>query len=228
MTDQVHISVGENAAGNFITSSASGDLADLRVGSVTFEGSEHALVNGSLALAGDYGTLTIQADGSYSYTPHTTAPDGVTDTFNVTVVDSITGNELTADLSIGIDIDDGGAGTFAASSDVVSLAFAEDVAIDDGSSSATDSGTSDDASTVDVSLDSGGQEIDLSGLDSLSDDTSTATTAPAADANTATDLDLPGGDAAATVDLGDTATVTAVEPLTTQDDELAAQRLPVV
>ena len=50
---------------------------------------------------GDYGTLTIAADGSYSYTRDPGTPGGVTDTFSYTITDG-DGDTSTANLVISI------------------------------------------------------------------------------------------------------------------------------
>ena len=301
VTDQVHVSVGENADGNFIGGSASGDTSDLRVSAVEFNGTDHTLANGSLSLEGQYGTLVMHGDGSYTYTPHTSAPDGATDTFGVTVVDTVTGNDLTADLSINIDVENGSTANtamVASSDDVVSLAATDDLATDSDNAAtasrsaettthtgtattetastetaSSDAGTSttadhaatsgdtvanaathsdatettasdattqvqvpettaaettaadstpDHAVTADVTLDAGGQEVDLSGLDNLSAE---ATTSAPVQTSTTASVDLPSDDSATSVDVG---TSVSLEPINNTDDELANHRLPVV
>ena len=61
----------------------------------TFDGS------GNLVVAGQYGTLTIKADGSYSYVRNAGTPGGVTDVFTYTLTDGDT-DTSTATLTINI------------------------------------------------------------------------------------------------------------------------------
>ena len=69
----------------------------------TYDGS------GNLVVIGQYGTLTINADGSYSYL-RTSAAGGVTDTFTYTLTDR-DGDTATATLTIGIQDNFPAAGT---------------------------------------------------------------------------------------------------------------------
>src|SRR5207302_3382402 len=48
-------------------------------------GSDSTFENGHLVVEGSYGTLTLQADGSYSYTRDAGTPGGVDDVFTYTL-----------------------------------------------------------------------------------------------------------------------------------------------
>ncbi|WP_246777650.1 Ig-like domain-containing protein [Rhizobium sp. BG4] len=235
LTEQVNVSVGEKATGNFIASSATGSVDDLQVGSVNFDGHAHAMVNGSVSVTGDFGTLLIHADGSYTYTPDTGVAAGGTDHFAVTVFDPDTGNALTADLSIDVDIHDASSATAAASS-ISTLAFAETDAVDASSATThataerTDSSTHDTGDsashatgdeTAGLVPDQGGQEIDLSGLSAISHD------APATDTGSAAPVAVETHEVAAPVETAATVTIDPFEPIK-PDDDLTTHKLPVV
>jgi T1SS-143 domain-containing protein len=57
---------------------------------------------GNLVVAGQYGVLTINANGNYSYLRNDGTPGGVSDTFTYTLTDA-DGDSVTATLTIGID-----------------------------------------------------------------------------------------------------------------------------
>ncbi|MBW9090996.1 hypothetical protein JNB91_24605, partial [Rhizobium wenxiniae] len=138
-TDQVEnvqISVGERAEGNFIDAAATGNTDDLRIAEIEFNGVTHTLVNGTVTVEGAFGTLVFNADGSYIYTPHTTVTVDSTDQFTVVVVDPVTGNELSSDLTIDVDVQDTSTMMMASASDEMS-SFA--LADDGGGSDVTDS-----------------------------------------------------------------------------------------
>ncbi len=59
--------------------------------------------SGNFEVAGEYGTLTLNADGTYSYTRNAGTPGGVTDTFNYTIRD---GDGEPADANLVITIGD--------------------------------------------------------------------------------------------------------------------------
>ena len=73
------------------------------VTSVKAEGGDSSVVNsdGSTTIHGQYGTLTINADGSYTYTRDHGTPGGVDDTFNYTLTDG-DGDQSSANLTIHI------------------------------------------------------------------------------------------------------------------------------
>ncbi len=66
------------------------------------EGALSALTNGSLVINGTYGVLTINANGSYSYTRNFNTPGGVSDVFTYRVTDG-DGDTVTATLTIAIE-----------------------------------------------------------------------------------------------------------------------------
>ena len=105
-------SVGEDGpalSGNVITAPETGEQADsdpdgdaLNVSAVAFGG-----VTGTVgsALAGDYGTLTLNADGSYSYTPNAATQalddgDSVSDVFSYTVSDGSSTDTTTLTITV--------------------------------------------------------------------------------------------------------------------------------
>jgi hypothetical protein len=94
------------ATGNFITDSASGDLTGLEVVSVDFNGTPHDVTGGNATIVGDFGTLEISSDGTYTYTPDTGNDTDGTDSFTVTVEDTIDGGQVSADLDITVDVQD--------------------------------------------------------------------------------------------------------------------------
>jgi VCBS repeat-containing protein len=266
-TDQVEnvqITVGERADGNFIDAAATGNTDDLRIGEVEFNGVTHALVNGTVTVEGAFGTLVFSADGSYIYTPHTNATAGGTDNFTVVVVDPVTGNELSSDLTIDVEVQDTSAITMAsasasasASDDMTGFALADDgsggdvadspdtnarMAADGDTSSDssdaqdTDPSTADEPQPVEASLNTddglsllvqGGEEVDLSALDSLTGDTSVSIdTGDGSGVDVSANVDLS-NTVDAVLDLVETPPLDPFEPLN-QDDDLATPRLPVV
>ena len=103
-----NVSVGSNAEGNFISEAASGDLGGLEVASVIFNGVETE-VAGVTTIDGEFGTLTIDGSGAYSYTPATTSAAGSVDSFQIAIVDAIDGYELSSNLNITVNVEDVGA-----------------------------------------------------------------------------------------------------------------------
>ncbi|HBS83120.1 MAG TPA: hypothetical protein DEA72_08675, partial [Halomonas campaniensis] len=93
------ITVGEVAEGNFIDEAASGDAGNLEVQSIAFNGTEFTPVNGEIEVVGEYGTLVINADGSYTYTPNAEAGSAGVDSFTVNVVDTVTNEEKSANIN---------------------------------------------------------------------------------------------------------------------------------
>jgi VCBS repeat-containing protein len=73
------------------------------IASVNVAGNSSTTFNGSgnLVVTGQYGTLSIKADGSYSYVRAFATPGGVTDTFTYTLTDG-DGDPVTANLAIAI------------------------------------------------------------------------------------------------------------------------------
>ncbi len=244
LTEHVTLAVGEKATGNFIDSAASGSgVDDLQIGSVAFGGHAHAIVNGSVSVAGSFGTLVINADGSYTYTPDAGVASGGTDHFTVTVFDPDTGNALNADLSIGVGVHDTSTAT-AATAGVISLAVADGDALyashdsthtaaeqraDTTHDTVSTTHAADDAMAHPVAdgsaaliPDQGGQEIDLSGLASLSHDAGVANAA-AALAPAVSDTPAP----VITAEPAVSAPIDPFDPIK-PDDGLASHKLPVV
>jgi large repetitive protein len=67
-------------------------------------GGAAAGANGSFVVAGQYGVLTIQADGSYSYVRNAGSPDGVDDVFTYTLADQ-SGQQSSSTLTIELGAD---------------------------------------------------------------------------------------------------------------------------
>ncbi|MGP7796930.1 BapA/Bap/LapF family large adhesin [Sphingomonas sp. CLY1604] len=96
------------ATGNVITDAGPAGEVDVtgpgtRVASVTVNGVTTAVAAGGTVIDGAWGTLTINPDGSYSYTPDAT-PTGIgqTDSFTYTLLDPTDGETESATLSIAI------------------------------------------------------------------------------------------------------------------------------
>ncbi|MBA3511969.1 DUF5801 repeats-in-toxin domain-containing protein [Sphingomonas sp.] len=106
------------ATGNVITDAAPGDAGDADNGADTV-GADNAVVTsvdntanatpaqavpagGFVSVAGQYGTLTIFANGDYSYTRNEGTPGGVTETFSYTITDG-DGDPSTSTLTITIE-----------------------------------------------------------------------------------------------------------------------------
>jgi T1SS-143 domain-containing protein len=111
---------GQTAAGNVITDTAAGDVGDTDTGADT-TGADGASVtavtgfgsttgSGPFVVTGQYGTLTIQADGSYSYLANTNLNNStlLTDTFTYTLID---GDGDPSQASLVITLTDGAAPT---------------------------------------------------------------------------------------------------------------------
>lgn len=100
------------ATGNVITDPGPGgevDIVDVgtHVQSVTVNGATTAVIADGTVVAGQYGTLTINLDGSYSYTPSaSTTVIGQTEVFQYTIIDPSDGELETATLTISIGSDD--------------------------------------------------------------------------------------------------------------------------
>jgi VCBS repeat-containing protein len=225
--ENVTVAVGDTADGNFIDAAATGVTDDLQVSSVRFDGQSYTLGGGEVTVAGEFGTLVIDADGNYTYTPDLDATGGGTDTFAVTVVDPDTGRTQTADLGVDVEVNDTST-LMAASDDVVTLAFADDgdAVIDgDGADPSPDNTADDPSDNADAPIDGEAlladdesQEIDLSALDGGTED-ALATT----DGSTGSDT----VDGAVVTETVEVPPLDPFEPVN-QDDDLSSQRLPVV
>ena len=94
--------------GNVITDVGPGGQVDVvspqtRVESVTLNGVTTAVVADDTVIVGQWGTLTIDRDGSYSYTPNASATVlGKVDNFTYTLLDASDGERESATLSISI------------------------------------------------------------------------------------------------------------------------------
>ncbi|MDQ3144848.1 MAG: DUF5801 domain-containing protein, partial [Pseudomonadota bacterium] len=115
-TDSIAAGQFGPATGNVITDAAAGDLEDgdtnardtvgaddASITSVSgFGGSDSAFNEaGGLVVNGQYGVLTVSADGDYSYVRNAGTSGGVTDVFNYTLTDG-DGDTSTSTLTIGI------------------------------------------------------------------------------------------------------------------------------
>ncbi|HYC95465.1 MAG TPA: Ig-like domain-containing protein, partial [Sphingomicrobium sp.] len=115
-TDLVPAGTFGPATGNVITDAAAGDAGDGDNGADTV-GADNATVSGlasnnvpanvdndaagGFTVNGQYGVLTMQADGSYSYVRNPGTPGGVNDVFTYTITDG-DGDAATATLTISI------------------------------------------------------------------------------------------------------------------------------
>ncbi len=96
-----------NEAGGVLTNDSGGDTESLAVTNISSGGTGNTGTAGQGVL-GTYGTLTIAADGSYTYTPNTAAAealdggDTVTEVFTYTVKDDDDKNSSTATLTFTI------------------------------------------------------------------------------------------------------------------------------
>jgi VCBS repeat-containing protein len=104
-TDNVtHVATGNVMTGADTTSGAAGaDTVGADNAQVTAVsgagGSDSTFADGALVVAGQFGTLTIHGDGSYTYVLNQGAPGGSVDTFNYTLTDG-DGDTSTATLTI--------------------------------------------------------------------------------------------------------------------------------
>lgn len=117
-TDTVTGGGGSTATGNVITDMAAGDAGDSDTGADT-RGADGAAVSaiasvnvgantdnspdglGNFQVNGQYGALTINTDGSYTYIRNAGTPGGVSDTFRYTLTDG-DGDTATTTLTISI------------------------------------------------------------------------------------------------------------------------------
>ena len=101
---------GPAVIGNVLTNDAFGADegtvgANVRVSNIVSDNTANNAAIGSggnAVIAGQYGTLTINADGSYSYTPVASIPSDSTDIFTYTLIDA-DGDTTTATLTISVD-----------------------------------------------------------------------------------------------------------------------------
>jgi VCBS repeat-containing protein len=106
--------------------------------SVDFGGTPHDVTGGNATIVGDFGTLEINSDGTYTYTPDTANDTDGTDSFAVTVEDTIDGGQVNADLDITVDVQDTEAAPLApATANAIMLDGMEDPSGDDTDPSAT-------------------------------------------------------------------------------------------
>ena len=104
------------ATGNVLTDASAGDAGDSDSGADALgaDGGTLTAITGfggagtiDGTTTGQYGVLTLNADGSYSYTRNAGTPGGVIDTFNYTITD---GDGDTASATLTITIADAAAG----------------------------------------------------------------------------------------------------------------------
>ncbi|MCB1581243.1 MAG: type I secretion C-terminal target domain-containing protein, partial [Alphaproteobacteria bacterium] len=89
--------------GNVLANDDGGEDVVATVTNVRFNGVDHAVVNGiPTVVNGQYGVLTINANGSYTYVSNGTNPNAVQESFTYTLTD-FDGDSDTANLSISID-----------------------------------------------------------------------------------------------------------------------------
>ena len=107
-TDSIAAATFGPATGNVITDAERDGGADVTgadgitvTAAAAGTGALSALANGALVINGTYGVLTINANGSYSYTRNFNTPGGVSDVFTYRVTDG-DGDTSTATLTIAI------------------------------------------------------------------------------------------------------------------------------
>ncbi|USO05283.1 MAG: VWA domain-containing protein [Rhodospirillales bacterium] len=92
-----------SVSGNVLANDDGGEDVVATVTNVRFNGVDHAVVNGiPTVVNGQYGVLTINANGSYTYVSNGTNPNAVQESFTYTLTD-FDGDSDTANLSISID-----------------------------------------------------------------------------------------------------------------------------
>jgi len=90
---------GQTITGDVTVNDEFSEDNDNTVTNVNFEGTDYVIpANGSQTVTGNYGTLTINSDGTYEYVTNTNDPDGV-DSFTYTLTDR-DGDTDTAKLDI--------------------------------------------------------------------------------------------------------------------------------
>ncbi len=115
-TDSIPAGEYGPATGNVITDAAAGDVGDSDTNAADTVGADDATLTsvsgaggsdstfdegGNLVVNGQYGVLTIDAEGNYSYVRNQGTPGGVTDVFNYTLTDG-DGDTTTSTLTISI------------------------------------------------------------------------------------------------------------------------------
>ena len=108
-------------SGNFITQSLGESAGDFEVTSVMFEGQQHALVDNKVTINGDYGKLTIEANGTYTYDSDKSVGK---DNFTVSLSDGK--SEVSSELSFNNTLDSPVAGTSIDLSNVESFEMDEE------------------------------------------------------------------------------------------------------
>ncbi|MBA3668084.1 MAG: hypothetical protein H0W65_10255, partial [Sphingomonas sp.] len=116
-TDSIAAGTFGPATGNVITDASAGDLGDTDTNAADTVGADNASLtsvsgfggstdstfdgSGNLVVNGQYGVLSIKADGSYSYVRNSGTPGGVSDVFNYTLTDG-DGDPSSSTLTISI------------------------------------------------------------------------------------------------------------------------------
>ena len=105
VNDTDSTTAGDTVTGNVIDNDDTGVDVPVSVTNVNVNGTDYPVVAGTPTVVnGTYGTLTINANGSYSYTAGANSPDG-TDVITYTLTD-YDGDSDTGDLRITVDADD--------------------------------------------------------------------------------------------------------------------------
>ncbi|MDD2224505.1 MAG: Ig-like domain-containing protein [Pseudomonas sp.] len=121
----------QESEGNFIDLSAAvGDeVTGREITTVNFNGEIHPVIGGSATtIIGDYGTLEINANGAYTYTPKAEVGNAGTDSFTVTV-QSADGYEDSSNLIVSVT--QNGGTMFAISSDFFILGQSDEMDLAD-------------------------------------------------------------------------------------------------
>ncbi|NQZ14891.1 MAG: hypothetical protein HRT94_08740, partial [Alphaproteobacteria bacterium] len=101
----VAVMESEVVTGNVTSNDEFGEDDPNHVVQVTFNGTDYAVpATGVISITGNYGTLVIASDGSYTYTGGSDNPDGV-DTFTY-VLEDFDGDQDTAEFSFTVSPDD--------------------------------------------------------------------------------------------------------------------------
>jgi VCBS repeat-containing protein len=168
-TDQFEIGSATGDTGNLLTND---DLGSAFTSFQIFDGTSYVKVTGAMNIVGDYGTLTVNSDGSYSYVPDPTLThftDVQTDTFEYQLVHPTGSVEQS---SLVVTVEPSGAGVpvqtmmmFVA--DDIGGLDQIDATHDDGSSSHAPTDSHDDLSQLIDDTDDD-LTIPLEGLDALS------------------------------------------------------------
>jgi VCBS repeat-containing protein len=164
-TDQFEVESVVGDSGNLLANDEPGSsFTTLQI----FDGTDFVDVTGTVQVQGQFGVLTVDAEGNYSYTPDTNLAHFDTpqlDSFAYQLVHPVTG--AVEQGALNVTVEPSGAGVMGGEAEMMMMSFSDDVVGFDGGEedggSETDSVGGDD---LDILLEDG-QNISLIGLDSL-------------------------------------------------------------